>query len=325
MTVTQAHAPAGLGWRVWTALGIVYVVWGSTYLAIRFVVETMPPLVSGGVRFLTAGVIMLIVVIVLRGWAALRATRTQLAVAAISGVLLLLGGNGLVTIGEQRVPSGITALIVGCVPLWIVVLRTVLRDRPAPITAIGVLLGLGGVALLFLPGGDGSGFHAGYGALIVLAALSWAIGSLLVARLPVPTDPLTLSTVEMLAGGAAMLAVGAGRGELAGFSVEQVSGRSWLALAYLVVFGSLVAFTAYVWLLGHARVSVVATYAYVNPAVAVVLGALLASEQLTAATLVGGLVILLAVALVVTAEGRQQRRAQRAEADDATEPEPVAA
>jgi drug/metabolite transporter (DMT)-like permease len=304
-------ASGGLGLRVWAALGVVYVVWGSTYLAIRFSIETIPPLLHAALRFAVAGVVLLAAVVAVRGRGALRATPAQLGTAAASGILLLAGGNGLVSIGEQRVPSGVAALIVASVPLWIVVLRALLRDRPSPITALGVLVGFSGVALLLRPGGS-SGLDLGYAALIVVAALSWSIGSLLVARRPVPADPLVLSAVQMLAGGACLLVVSAGHGELSGFAPGQVSAKSWLALAYLIVFGSLLAFSAFVWLLGQAPVSVVATYAYVNPAVAVLLGALLANERLAGSTAVGGLLILVAVALVVTAEGRA-RRARRAE------------
>ena len=302
---------AGIGARVWGALGIVYVVWGSTYLAIRYAIETMPPLLSAGVRFLLAGLILLAVVVAVRGRDALRVTRPQATTAAVSGVLLLLGGNGLVSVAEQRVESGLAALLVACIPLWIVVLRAGLGDRPGLATTGGVALGFAGVALIFLPGDSGETDLA-YAALCVLAALFWAIGSLLVTRRPVPADPLTLTTIEMLAGGAALLVVAAGHGELAGLSVAAISGKSWLALGYLIVFGSLIAFTAYVWLLGNAPVSLVSTYAYVNPAVAVLLGVLLAGERLTGATLAGGLVVLAAVAVVVTAESRRQRRAAAA-------------
>jgi drug/metabolite transporter (DMT)-like permease len=299
---------AAVGSRVWAALAIVYVVWGSTYLAIRYAIETMPPLLSAGIRFVLAGLVLLAVVVAVRGRGALRVTRAQAVTAAVSGVLLLCGGNGLVSVAEQRVDSGLAALLVACIPLWIVVLRMLLGDRPGLATAGGVVLGFAGVTLIFVPG-DGGETDLGYAALCVLAALSWAVGSLLVTRRPVPADPLTLTTIEMLAGGAVLLVVAAGHGELAGFSVAEVSGRSWLALGYLVVFGSLVAFTAYVWLLGNAPVSLVSTYAYVNPAVAVLLGALLAGERLTGAALAGGLVVLAAIAVVVTAESRRQYRA----------------
>jgi drug/metabolite transporter (DMT)-like permease len=309
----------GMGVRVWAALGVVYVVWGSTYLGIRFSIETLPPLLHAALRFTVAGLILLGVVVLARGRGVLRVTPAQLVTAAAAGILLLTGGNGLVSIGEQRVASGVAALIVAAVPLWIVVLRAMLRDRPSVATALGVLVGFAGVALLLLPGGSG-GIDAKYALLIVLASLSWSIGSLLVARRPVPADPLVLSAVQMLAGGVALFALSAARGEFGGFSVGQVSLKSWLAVAYLVVFGSLVAFTAFVWLLGQAPVSVVATYAYVNPAVAVLLGAAFANERLTGPAAIGGVLILVAVALVVTAEGRARRRARLAD----TAPEPHA-
>ena len=150
----RERAPSvGLGPRGWSALAIVYVVWGSTYLAIRYAVETVPPLLSAGLRFTAAGLILLGAVVALRGWSALRATRAQLVTASVSGVLLLVGGNGLVSVAEQRVDSGLAALLIACVPLWIVLMRTVLGDRPALATAGGVLLGFAGVALIFVPGG----------------------------------------------------------------------------------------------------------------------------------------------------------------------------
>ena len=292
------------------ALGIVYVVWGSTYLAIRYAIEGFPPLLSAGLRF-GAAALLTLGYLAARRPAALRANRAQLATAAVSGILLLAGGNGMVTLAEQRVDSGLAALLIACVPLWIVILRTLLRDRPGPATALGVLIGLAGVALIFLPGGSGGsgGTDPGYAALCVLAGLSWAVGSLLVTLRPVPADPLTLTGVEMAAGGVVLLVAAAAHGELARFAPGDASGTAWFALSYLVVFGSLVAFTAYVWLLGNAPVAIVATYAYVNPAVAVLLGALVAGERLTGAALAGGLVVLAAVALVVTAESRERRRA----------------
>jgi drug/metabolite transporter (DMT)-like permease len=295
------------GAKVWIALWVVYVVWGSTYLAIRYAIEGFPPLLSAALRFLAAALLMLGYLAVRRP-AALRATRAQLSTAAVSGILLLAGGNGLVTVAEQRVESGLVALIIACVPLWIVILRLLLRDRPGPATALGVLIGLAGVAIIFLPGGSGE-VDLGFAALAVLAALSWAIGSLLVTLRPVPADPLTLTTVEMAAGGLVLLVGAAARGEFARFAPGEAPASAWFALSYLVVFGSLIAFTAYVWLLGNAPVSIVSTYAYVNPAVAVLLGALIAGERLTGSALAGGLVILAAVALVVTAESRVRRRA----------------
>jgi drug/metabolite transporter (DMT)-like permease len=299
----------------WSALGVVYVVWGSTYLAIRYTLDTIPPMLSAGARFLFAGLIALAAVRMVRGRVALRATRTQLGTAALSGLLLLVGGNGLVVFGEQRVPSGLAALLVACVPLWVVVLRALLRDRPTVVTLVGVLVGLVGVGVLLLPGGGAGTTDVGYAALLVLAGLFWSAGSLMTIRRPVPADPFLLTAVQMLVAGVGLLLLAAARGEPRGFSLGQVSLTSWLALGYLVVFGSLVAFTAYVWVLGRAPVSVVSTYAYVNPAVAVVLGVLIAKEQLTGAELAGGAIILVAVALVVTEEGRRSRRARRYQTD----------
>jgi drug/metabolite transporter (DMT)-like permease len=255
-----------------------------------------------------AGAIMYAWLVWRRPPAARAITPAQLVGATIVGLLLMFGGNGLVTVAEQRVDSGLVALLIACVPLWIVILRALLRDRPGAATAVGVLIGLAGVALIFLPGGSGT-VDVGYAALAVLAALSWAVGSLLVTKLPVPADPLTLTMVEMVAGGVFLLVAAAARGELSRFAPGDAPGSAWFALCYLVVFGSLVAFTAYIWLLGNAPVSLVATYAYVNPAVAVLLGALIAGERLTGVELAGGLVVLAAVALVVTAESRQRRRA----------------
>ena len=302
---------ATLGPRVWAALVTVYVFWGSTYLAISYVVDSAPPFIGAGTRFLVAGLIMVGIVLVLRGRRALRATRAELGTAALVGVLLLCGGNGVLAIGEQRVPSGLAALIIASVPLWIVVLRALLGDRPRLATVLGIVLGLAGVAVLLLPGGSVTGTSRGHALLIVGASVSWAIGSVLATRRPVPRDPLTLTAVEMLAGGAALFAVAAPLGEWSGFSLRQVHASAWVGTAYLIVFGSLVAFTAYVYVLGAAPVSLVSTYAYVNPVIAVLLGVLIRHEPLTVTVVAGALVIVAAVALVVTEEGRSRARAAR--------------
>lgn len=294
----------------WAALLVVYLVWGSTYLAIKVAIETLPVLLHGGVRFLTAGTILLVVLAVARP-RSLAMTARQFGTAALAGILLLLGGNGMVAVAEQRVSSGLAALLVAATPLWIVVLRFAFRDPPPRLTLLGVVVGFVGVAVLLLPGGGPAGGDAGHAALVVFAALSWAVGSYLTTRRPMPASPFAATAVEMLVGGAAMAALGLALGEGRGFHLAAVSGRSWAALAYLVVFGSLAAFTAYVWLLGNAPVSTVSTYAYVNPAVAVLLGALILGERLTAPVIVGGLVILAAVAIVVTAESRRARADRR--------------
>jgi drug/metabolite transporter (DMT)-like permease len=235
-------------------------------------------------------------------------TREQLLTVAAVGVLLLLGGNGLVAVGEQRVASGLAALLIAAVPLWIVLFRALSGDRPTRATLAGVAMGFVGVAVLML--GSISGHSdVGHAALVMLAALLWAAGSYLGTRRPMPANPFTATAYEMVIGGGVMMAAGMARGELSGFSLAQVTGRSWIALAYLAVFGSLAAFTAYVWLLANAPVSQVATYAYVNPAVAVLLGALILNEPITLTVIIGGVVILVAVAMVVAEEARRKRRA----------------
>ncbi len=291
---------------VWTALITVYLVWGSTYLAIRVVVDTAPPLLAMGARFLAAGLLLAAFLLVRRGRSALRVTRRQLGGAALVGVLLLLCGNGGVAVAEQTVPSGIAALLVAATPLWLVVLRRLARDRIARLTLVGTLVGFVGIAVLVLPGGltspDGTPVRAWGLVVVVVAAACWALGSFLSSRIPMPGDAFVATTWEMLAGGVGLLLSGSVSGELADLDLGAVSGAAWAWLAYLVLVGSLVAFSAYVWLLAHAPISLTATYAYVNPVVAVLLGALVLGEPITAAVVAGGAVVVLGVGLVVTSE-----------------------
>ncbi|MEV0407997.1 EamA family transporter [Actinoallomurus sp. NPDC050550] len=291
---------------VWVTLPIVYVVWGSTYLGIHFVVETMPPMVSAAIRFLTASIVLAAVLVILRGPSVLRVPWRRLGTAALVGVLLLTGGNGMVGVAEQHISTGLAALLVASVPLWLVVFRWSTGDRPAATTIGGVLVGFGGLALLTLTRGGGSGDATGV-VVILLASLSWSIGSFLSSRLPMPENPFAASVYEMAAGGLALLVFGFGRGET--LHLDAVSRASWLGLAYLIVFGSLVAFTSYVWLLGNAPISLVGTYAYVNPAVAVLLGVAFAGEHATWTILAGGLIIIAGVGLVVSTERRSRTEA----------------
>jgi drug/metabolite transporter (DMT)-like permease len=290
---------------VWIALPIVYVVWGSTYLGIHFVVQTMPPMVSAGLRFLVAAAILAGALAARGGVAVLRVPWRRLGTAALAGVLLLAGGNGMVGVAELHISSGLAALLVAGMPLWLVVFRWGSGDRPALATIAGVLVGFGGVALLTVTRGGGSGSASGI-AVILAAALSWATGSFLSSRLPMPANPFTASVYEMAAGGVVLLVAGLGSGER--LHLGEVSRASWIALAYLIVFGSLVAFTSYVWLLGNAPISLVGTYAYVNPAVAVLLGVAFAGEHASWVILIGGLIIILGVGLVVTTERRPRPR-----------------
>ncbi|WP_282694059.1 EamA family transporter [Streptomyces sp. CC208A] len=303
-SAAPAPAPARrLTGAVWAALGIVYVVWGSTYLGIRIVVETVPPFLASGSRFIVAGLLLAAIVAWRYGPAALKADRRQLGSAALVGLLLILGGNGLVNLAETTVPSGLAALLIAVVPVWVVLLRTAAGERPGLGAYGGVLLGLAGLAVLILPGLSGE-IGIGGVLLVVLAALLWSVGTVSSARLPLPANPFTASVYEMLAGGLGGIVVGLLRGERRGFDPAAVSGGSWLALGYLVVFGSLVAFTAYAWLLQSAPVSLVATYAYVNPVVAVLLGTLILGEALTWPILLGGAVVVAAVCLIVSTERR---------------------
>ncbi len=288
-----------------TNLGIVYLGWGSTYLAIRVMVRTIPPLLGAGLRFSVAGLVVLAIVRLRAGRDAVRVSRNGLASAALIGVLLPAGGNGLVTLAERSVPSGIAALIVALVPVWVVLAGLVLGERPAPLALAGVILGFAGVAVLLLPGG-GTGHAGKLGMLaVVIAALSWAIGSVASGRLPLPANAWTATGIEMLAGGVVMLASGLAVGESGRLQLADVSTSSLEGLVYLTVIGSIVTFSAYVWLLKHAPLPLVSTYAFVNPLVAVLLGTLLLSERLTPAIAAGASAIVAAVALITASRRRE--------------------
>ncbi|WP_354643115.1 EamA family transporter [Kitasatospora camelliae] len=304
--VARDAAPEGpqrLSGAVWAALGIVYVVWGSTYLAIRVVVETIPPFLSASARFAAAGVLLAALLAWRQGPKALRVTRQQLGSAALVGVLLLVGGNGLVVLAERTVPSGLTALLVASVPLWVVLLRRLTGQHTSGWTIGGVLVGLVGLAVLTSPGLSGDVHLAGL-LMVILAALIWAVGSFLAGRLPMPPNAITASVYEMLAAAVGALLLAVVRREPQGFDPAAVSTASWVALVYLFTFGSLVAFTAYAWLLQRAPLPLVATYAYVNPVVAVLLGWLVLSEPLTWPIALGGGIVVAGVFLVVRTERR---------------------
>jgi drug/metabolite transporter (DMT)-like permease len=301
-------------WLVWANLAIVYVVWGSTYLAIRVAVQTMPPLLSAGIRFFFAGAIVYVVLALRRGRSNVRLSRREVAAGFAMGAALVLGGNGLVMIAEQTVPSGHAALIIGSTPLWVIVLRLLAGERVARGTLLGVALGFAGVGLLVVPGAsDGQAALLGL-VLLVVASASWALGSYVSRRLPLPADPFLSTAVQMLAGGVLVFGAGIVAGEAARFDPAAFSRDSVLALAYLLVFGSLVAFTAYTWLLQNAPISLVSTYAYVNPVVAVFLGWLILSEQITATMVAGAALIVATVALVIWKESRTAREVPAASA-----------
>jgi drug/metabolite transporter (DMT)-like permease len=285
------------------ALGIVYVVWGSTYLGIKIMVEEMPPLLSAGGRFAAAGVVLAAALAARSGVRRLAVTGRQLAGCALVGLLLPALGNGLVTVGEDLgAPSGVTALLIAGVPLWVVLYRLTAGDHPGSATVVGVLVGLVGLAgLVGLTGFTGA-LPLGPLLVIVFATLCWSFGSWYQPRLTLPKDPFVVAVYEMLTGGAVMLVAGALLGEQ--WHWGEISTRSWVAWTYLVLIGSVVAFSAYVWVLQAAPISLVATYAYVNPVVAVFLGWLVLAEPVTPVVAVSGAVVLASVALVVRSERR---------------------
>lgn len=278
---------------------MVYVIWGSTYLAIRIVVETLPPFLSAGVRFIFASVVLALWLVARGGLPRLRVTGDELRSAGIVGVALLLFGNGFVQMGERDVPSGLAALLIGSVPLWVVVYRRLAGERIGGMTLGGVLLGFAGVGFLALPRGiSGEVAPLGLG-FILVASACWAWGTFISKRLAMPRDPLVSTTLQQLLGGTGLLVAALVTGEVFRLDPDAWSERSLWALAYLVVFGSLVAFSAYTWLLVHVPVSTVATYAYVNPVVAVLLGAAVLAEPVTGTILIGAAMVITAVAFIV--------------------------
>jgi drug/metabolite transporter (DMT)-like permease len=276
----------------------IYIVWGSTYLGIRWAVETIPPFLMGGSRFLVGGLLLHLFLRV-RGRPA--PTWVEVREGMIVGALLLLGGNGLVNWSEQYLPSGLTALIIGCTPLIFVLLEWLLppHRRPGVGTACGLALGTGGIALLQWPGaGENGGFRLGALVAILVASVSWGLGSLYSKRSRRGDDPFMAASVQMMAGGVMQLLTGTAAGEWSRFVLEAVTLRSVLAWVYLVVAGSLLAFGTYIWLLRASTPARVATYAYVNPVIAVLLGWALADEAVTLPMLGAAAVIVTAVVLI---------------------------
>jgi drug/metabolite transporter (DMT)-like permease len=299
---TSRHAP------IWIGLLILYLVWGSTYLGIAIAVDTIPPFLMAAVRFLIAGLVLL-------GWSVAREGRAFNAPSprewrdsAIVGALLLGGGMGMVAYGEQSVPSGITALLIALMPVWVAVLgRVFLREKLPRMAVGGIVLGFIGVAILIGPSAFG-----GTGALeplalaaILFSPIAWSSGSLFSShRATLPRQPLVATGAQMFMGGLVLLVMSLASGELVGFRIESVSRDSVIATVYLTVIGSLLAFTAYGWLLRVAPLPLIATYAYVNPVVAVILGAIVLGEPIELRTLVAGAVIVVGVAVIVSARGR---------------------
>ena len=296
------------------AMLILYVVWGSTYLGIRIAIETIPPFAMASIRFFIAGSVLFAVTLLRERRSFVAPSRRQWRDTFIVAGFLLGGGMGMVAWGEQTVPSGIAALIIALMPLWVAVIGRVFLGEHLPRAAvIGILVGLVGVAILVVPAGVGANrFDPAGVAALMLSPILWATGSLFAAhRAQLPRRPLLATGMQMVAGGIILGGMAVATGEPARFDVPAISAESLAALAYLTVIGSLVAFTAYGWLLRVAPLPLIATYAYVNPIVAVILGALIVSEEVTPRTLVAGGVIVFAVALIITARSRMSAPRRR--------------
>jgi len=303
VTAARAVDPAPSSLLIWAALWTVYIVWGSTYLALRVLVETIPPLISTGTRFLLAGTLMLGALALRRR--AVRISRSEALSCLVVGSLMM-GAVATVATAEQDVPSNLAALLVACVPLWVLLLRRLGGERIAPRLVLAVIIGFAGVGVLLQPGGQTGGAPLLSLLLVVCSTPAWATGSYLSRRLALPAQPLVSVGWQMVLGGTVVGLAGVVAGEpfdldVGGFSTESIA--AWI---YLALIGSALAFTAYAWLLQNAPISRVATYAYVNPVVAIALGWLILDEAVTGITIAGAAVIVLAVAVVVRSEARDQ-------------------
>jgi drug/metabolite transporter (DMT)-like permease len=285
--------------HIWVALAIVYVVWGSTYLGIKIAVDTIPPLLAAGSRFLTAAA-LLAAILVWRG-TSLRITRAELGASAIAGGLLLGLGVGLVHVAETRIDSSIAAMIAGTVPLQIIGLRLIAGESPARATRLSTLAGLVGLGLVVAPG-LGAGSTALGLAVMISATISWSTGSFLSKRVPLPRNPFVATAWEMALGGSFLMLGAAAFGEYGELSSATFALDSLLAWAYLVVMGSLVGFSAYAWLLRVAPISLVVTHQYVNPLVAIALGMAFLGERPSPWTLAGAGLVIGAVYVAIRAE-----------------------
>jgi drug/metabolite transporter (DMT)-like permease len=298
----------------WFALWTVYIIWGSTYFAIAYVIETMPPLLSMGIRFFIAGVLLSLFVIATKGFKEMAVPKAEIKTSVILGFVLLGFGLGNVAVAEKHVPSGIVALIIAALPIWIAIFRFISGERPSIRTWLGLIIGLVGVALLLKPGsvqsvsGEGSSTVIFYMFMVLIGNIGWALGTFLAPRFPLPKNALVFTAYELLAGGVSLTLAGFIKGEELGDFLDG-SNWSWLWFAYLVTFGSIIAYTAYLWLVQNAPVSLTATYAYVNPVIAVALGAIFLDEVITMSYAIGGLIIVLGVLVVVSAESKKRAEA----------------
>ncbi len=292
--------------QIVAAFASIYVIWGSTYLAIRYAVETIPPFIMGGVRFLISGAVLYLWA---RSRGAPRPTRLHWRNAIIAGGFLLLGGNGAVVWAEQFVPSGLTALLVSILPFWLVIIEWIRppRRRPSAAVLVGLVLGFVGIIVLVGPsdvGGHGDVMPLG-ALVLILGSLSWAIGSFWSRDAQLPESGLLTTSMEMIGGGVLLLVVGTLAGEFSHLDIRGISNASAFGLLYLITFGSLLGFTSYIWLLDKVSPARLGTYAYVNPIVAVLLGWAIAGERLSIRTGVAAAIVICAVALITTARSTE--------------------
>ncbi len=306
----RAGAGARPGVRIWLALGTVYILWGSTYLGIKYAIDTIPPFLMGSLRFLVAGGVLYLLAIRTGDTRGDRVGTRQWMAALLIGGALLVGGNGGVILAEQYAPTGVVALLVATAPLWMAIIDRVVFGRRLPVLVIvGLLIGFGGVA--FLIGSPGAGHINLFGAALALAApVCWASGSVFTRHVKLPVRPLVAASMEMLWAALVFGLASILTGELGRLHWQHVSTTSIVALLYLIVFGSLIGFSAYVWLLRSAPLSLVSTYAYVNPVVAVILGGIFLGEAINARLVIAGGIIVLAVALIVVARSRAASQAR---------------
>jgi len=292
--------------KIIAAFAAVYILWGSTYLAIRIAIETLPPFFMAGTRFLCAGTLLYLLV---PSKERVTPSQTHWKSALTIGALLLLGGNGAVVWAQQKVPSGITALIIATVPLWTVLLEWLWLRKPAPsqLVLAGVLLGFGGLWLLIRPDAEHAGIPLTGGLVLLGAALSWSIGSILARKVPQVPSAFQATSMEMLSGGALLLLAGFVTGETSELGHSVFSARSLLALAYLILFGALLGFTAYKYILKNTSPLLSSTYAYVNPVIAVFLGWAFAGEPLGHGTVAGAACIIAAVFMITFFSAQKQK------------------
>jgi drug/metabolite transporter (DMT)-like permease len=307
--VTGTQARGGLrvsGLAVWGPLVALWLIWGSTYLGIAVVIDSMPPMTANGLRFVAAALVLGTILALRAGPSALRVTRAEFRSVAIMGVALLGVGIGTLSLAERYVPSGVAALLIAVMPLYVVLLRLRAGDRPNGLTMIGVAVGLAGLALMLLPGGTvpvaGSDSDVVlWSVALMFSTFCWAYFSWRSATFTLPRNALVTTTYEMAVAGVALVLAGTLRGERVDFGI--ITAGSWWAWVYLIA-ASIGGYSAFTWLLGHAPLSLTSTYAYVNPVVAVVLGFLILSEPITRDVVLGLTVVVGGVVLVVTGERR---------------------